>query len=215
MAGTLFIGDKNYSSWSIRPWLVLHAFGIRFTEKPIPFDGCSESSHFKQSVAKYSPADRVPFLQGSNSASPQADPLIIWETLAIIEYLAEQNPQLENWRRNVGLRAQARSLCAEMHSGFFALRRQCPMNIKADLPQIGRLLWRDKFLVRKDIHRIETEWRNILKLSKGPFLAVKLSALDAFYVSVITRIQTYKLPVSENTAQYMQHIRRHPSVKMA
>ena len=101
------------------------------------------------------------------------------------------------------LRAQARSLCAEMHSGFFALRRQCPMNIKADLPQIGPLLWRDKFLVRKDIHRIETEWRNILKLSKGPFLAVKLSTLDAFYAPVFARIQTYKMPVSENTTQYM------------
>ena len=89
------------------------------------------------------------------------------------------------------------------------------MNITADLHQIGRLLWRDKFLVRKDIHRIETAWRNILKLSKGPFLAREFTALDAFYVPVITRIQTYKLPVSENTAQSMQHIRQHPSVKMA
>lgn len=89
------------------------------------------------------------------------------------------------------------------------------MNIKAYLPQIGRLLWRDKFLVRKDIHRIETAWRNILKLSKGPFLALEFNALDAFYAIVITLIQTYKLPVSENTVQYMQHIRQHPSVKMA
>ena len=89
------------------------------------------------------------------------------------------------------------------------------MNIKAYLPQIGRLLWRDKFLVRKDIHRIETAWRNILKLPKGPFLALEFNALDAFYASVITLIQTYKLPVSENTVQYMQHIRQHPSVKMA
>jgi glutathione S-transferase len=164
----------------MRPWLVLHAFGIIFTEKPVPFDGCSESSYFKQSLAKYAPAGRAPFQQGLKSASPQADPLIIWETLALIEYLGKQNPQLENWPRNLALRAQARSLCVEMHSGFFALRRQCPMNIKAHLPQIGRLLWRDKFLVRKDIHRIETAWRNILKLSKGPFLAVEFSALDAF-----------------------------------
>ena len=89
------------------------------------------------------------------------------------------------------------------------------MNITADLHQIGRLLWRDKFLVRKDIHRIETAWRNILKLSKGPFLAREFTALDAFYVPIITRIQTYKLPVSENTALYIQHIRQHPSVKMA
>ena len=102
----------------MRPWLVLHAFGIIFTEKPIPFDGCSESSYFKQSLAKYSPAGRAPFRQGSNSTSPQADPLIIWETLAIIEYLAEQNPQLKIWSRNVALRAQARSLCAEMQSDF-------------------------------------------------------------------------------------------------
>ena len=87
------------------------------------------------------------------------------------------------------------------------------MTINADLPQIGRLLWRDKFLVRKDIHRIETAWRNILKLSKGPFLAGELNALDAFYAPVITRIQTYKLPVSEDTALYIQRIRQHPSVK--
>ena len=87
------------------------------------------------------------------------------------------------------------------------------MNIKADLPQIGRLLWRDKFLVRKDIHRIETAWRNILKLSKGPFLAGEFSALDAFYATIITRIETYKLPVSEDTAPYMQRIRQHLSVK--
>ena len=102
----------------MRPWLVLHAFGIQFTEKLIPFDGFSESSQFKQTVAKYSPASRVPFLQCSNSASPQADPLIIWETLAIIEYFAEQNPQLKIWPRNVALRAQARSLSAEMRSSF-------------------------------------------------------------------------------------------------
>ena len=150
----------------MRPWLVLHAFGIQFTEKLIPFDGFSESSQFKQTVAKYSPAVRVPFMQCSNSASPPADPLIIWETLAIIEYLAEQNPQLKIWPRNVALRAQARSLCAEMQSGFFALRRHCPMNIDADLPQIGRLIWRDKLLDRKDIERIETAWRNILNFLK-------------------------------------------------
>jgi len=118
VASTLFIGDKNYSSWSMRPLLVLRAFGIKFTEKLIPFDGFSESSHFKQSLAKYSPAGKAPFLQCSNSASPQADPLIIWETLAIIEYLAEQNPQLEIWPRNVALRAQARSFCTEMQSCF-------------------------------------------------------------------------------------------------
>ena len=97
---------------------MLHAFGIQFIEKLISFEGFSESSQFKQTVAKYSPAGNVPFLQCSNSASPQADPLIIWETLAIIEYLAEQNPQLKIWPRNVALRAQARSLCAEMRSGF-------------------------------------------------------------------------------------------------
>ena len=87
------------------------------------------------------------------------------------------------------------------------------MNIDANLPQIGRLIWRDKLLDRKDIERIETAWRNILKLSKGPFLAGEFSALHAFYAPVITRIQTYKLPVSEDTAPYMQRIRQHPSVK--
>ena len=87
------------------------------------------------------------------------------------------------------------------------------MNIEADLPQIGRLLWRDKFLVSKGIYRIKTAWRNILKLSKGPLLAREFTALDAFYAPVITRIQAYKLPVSKDTALYIQRIRQHPSVK--
>ena len=87
------------------------------------------------------------------------------------------------------------------------------MNIEADLPQIGRLIWRDKLLVRKDIDRIETAWRNILKLSKGEFLAGEFSALVAFHAPVIACIQTYKLPVSEDIALYMQRIRQHPSVK--
>ena len=87
------------------------------------------------------------------------------------------------------------------------------MNIEADLPQIGRLLWRDKFLVSRGRYRIETAWRNILKLSKGPFLAREFTALDAFYASVITRIQAYKLPISKDTALYIQRIRQHPSVK--
>jgi glutathione S-transferase len=152
-------------------------------------------------------------LQCLNGASPQADPLIIWETLAIIKYLAKENPQLEIWPRNVALRAHASSLCSEMQSGCFALRRHCPMNIDKDLPQIGRLIWRDKLLVRKDIERIETALCNILKLSKGPFLVEEFSALHAFYTPVIKRIQTYKLPVSENTAPYMQRVRQNPSVK--
>ena len=79
----------------MRPWLVLHALGIKFTEKLNPFDGFSESSYFKQSLAKYSPAGRAPFLQSSSSARPQAHPLIIWETLAILEYIAKQNLQLK------------------------------------------------------------------------------------------------------------------------
>ena len=87
------------------------------------------------------------------------------------------------------------------------------MNIEADPPQIGRLLWRDKFLVSRGIYRIETAWRNILKLSKGPFLAREFTALDAFYAPVITRIQAYKLPISKDTALYIQRIRQHPSVK--
>ena len=106
----------------MRPWLVFHAFGIQFTEKLIPFDGFPESSQFKQTVAKYSPAGTVLFLKCLNRASPQADPLIIWETLAIIKYLAKENPKLEIWPRNVALRAHASRLCSEMQSAFFALR---------------------------------------------------------------------------------------------
>ena len=87
------------------------------------------------------------------------------------------------------------------------------MNTDADLPQIGRLIWRGKLLIRKEIDRMKTAWRNILTLSKGPFLAGEFSVLDAFYAPIITRIQTYELPVSEDTAPYMQRIRQHPSIK--
>ena len=123
----LYIGNKNYSSWSLRPWLVLRQLGIPFEEMKVRFDSFAPDSHFKQTMLGLTPTGKVPLLVD--------DGLAIWDTLAITEYLAERFPQAGVWPTPVADRARARSLCAEMHSGFTALRSHCPMNVEAHLPE--------------------------------------------------------------------------------
>ena len=128
----LAIGNKNYSSWSMRPWVLLRQFNLPFEELMIPFDGFGPESRFKQAARQLSPVAKVPVLLHGD--------LVVWDTLAIAEYLAEYAaehfPEHALWPRDQAARARARSLCAEMHSGFGALRSACPMNIEA--AQIGR-----------------------------------------------------------------------------
>src|SRR3990167_9283198 len=142
----LYIRNKNYSSWSMRPWVLLRQAGIPFEEVLARFDSFDPYSRFKATLAGISPTGKVPVLVDGN--------LAIWDTLAIAEYLAETYPDKNLWPQEKTARARARSVCAEMHSGFTALRGACPMNIEAHLPDTGALLWRDKPAVRDYVQRV-------------------------------------------------------------
>ena len=172
----LYIGNRNYSSWSLRAWLVMTHFGIEFTERPLRLDW-AESSAFKTTLLALAPTGRVPLLVDD-------DGFAVWDSLAIIEYLAEAFPAKRLWPAERRQRARARSLCAEMHSGFPALRNRCPMNIEASLPEVGvrcRDEWSD---VAADLRRIDAMWTEALAQSGGPFLFGAFSASDAFYAPV-------------------------------
>ncbi len=195
----LYIGNKNYSSWSMRPWLVLTQFGIAFQEVTIPFDAAGAfdpGSAFKQAATALSPVGKVPVLVDSGA--------VIWDSLAIVEYLAEQHAGL--WPVDRVARARARSVCAEMHSGFASLRRHCGMNLEASLPEIGRIVMRDHAGVRADLARIVAMWSELLAQHGGPMLFGSYSIADAYFAPVCARIRGYNLPVPEPIAQYVARV---------
>lgn len=201
----LYIANKNYSSWSMRPWVLLKNAGIPFEEVMIAFDSFAADSNFKRSITKINPAGRVPCLVDGD--------LVVWDTLAIVEYLAEKFPVQQLWPAAVDQRAHARSICAEMHSGFSALRSHCPMNIEARLPDIGALALRDKAAVRADVARIETLWTQLLRAHGGPYLfGARFTIADAFYAPVCMRFNTYALSEQPEVLAYVQTIRRAPGV---
>ena len=202
MALQLVIGNKNYSSWSLRPWLLMAELGIHFDEIKVRFD-FSDGSPFRQTVARLSPAGRVPILVD--------DGFVVWDTLAIAEYLHEKFPALNVWPKAPQDRARARSLCAEMHSGFGALRSHCPMNLEANLTEVGRGLYKDKADLRRDLARIEQMWSELLRSSGGPMLMGSFGAIDAYFAPVCTRIRTYALPVSAAVAAYVDRVHALPS----
>ena len=201
----LHIGNKNYSSWSMRPWVLMRQAGIAFEEVMVRFDGFSPQSQFKQRVGTLSPAGKVPILVD--------DGLVVWDTLAIAEYVAERFPEHQLWPHERAARARARSVCAEMHSGFSALRSACPMNIEARLPEIGGLVLRDQSGVRSDLERITQMWSSLLREHGGPMLFGAFSVADAYYAPVVMRLRTYELPVPEDVAAYMQRVVELPGVQ--
>jgi glutathione S-transferase len=205
MALTLFIGNKNYSSWSMRPWVLLRQAGIEFREVKLRFDSFDAGSAFKRRITELNPAGRVPVLEDDGFA--------IWDSLAIAEYLAEKFPEKRLWPKDMQARARARSICAEMHSGFGALRAACPMNIEADLAVAGKLIWRDKPAVREDVSRISRMWLELLAGHKGPFLFGDFCITDAFFAPVCMRLKTYGLPVPAEVSAYMQRVGASPGVK--
>lgn len=146
----LYIANKNYSSWSMRPWLVLKAFNLPFEEIMLPFPPERNSGTFKQDVLAINPNGKVPVLIDHD--------LMLWDSLAICEYLAERHPDQHLWPQNVKQRARARCIAAEMHSGFTALRNACGMNIRAHLADVGKRLWQDDAALRDDVARIEQIW---------------------------------------------------------
>jgi glutathione S-transferase len=204
MALQLYIGNKNYSSWSMRPWVLLTQAGIPFEEVMVRFDAFSADSVFKTTIARINPVGKVPALVD--------DGFPVWDTLAIAEYLAERFPDQQLWPADPKTRARARSVCAEMHSGFTALRSHCPMNIEASLPEVGRIVWRDQAGVRADLARIETIWTELLAAHGGPMLFGTFSIADAYFAPVCSRIRTYALPVSPTTQAYVDRVHALPGV---
>ena len=201
----LYIGNKNYSSWSMRPWVLLTQAGIPFEEVMARFDSFAPDSDFKKVIGPVSPVGKVPALVDED--------LVVWDTLAIAEYLAEKFPDQQLWPADVKARARARSICAEMHSGFAALRSACPMNIEASLPDIGQLAWRDKPAVRADVARLVAMWSELLAQHGGPMLFGAFSVADAYFAPVVMRLKTYALPVPEAIAAYMARVCAQPGVK--
>lgn len=201
----LYIGNKNYSSWSMRPWVVLSQFGIAFEETMVRFDDFSSQTDFKKRITRLSPAGKVPVLVD--------DRIVIWDSLAIVEYLAEKFPEINFWPTESASRAHARSICAEMHSGFAALRSACPMNIEAYLPEIGALVLRDNLAVREDLSRITNMWSTLLDKHGGPMLFGDFSIADAYFSPIVMRLKTYGLPVPEVISNYMDRVSKLTGVR--
>jgi len=179
----LYITHKNYSSWSLRAWLLMRAFDIGFEEILVPM----ESDATLPDMEGVSPTRQVPCLVDHERG------ITIWESVAITEYLAEEFPDRAIWPTDRMARAKARAYVAEMHAGFMALRSECPMNLRRQPPKI--VISAD---ARRDVLRAETIFAECLEQSGGPFLAGTFSALDAFFVPVLKRLQTYGL--SDQTA---------------
>ena len=201
----LYIANKNYSSWSMRPWVMLKQAGIDFEEVMVRFDGFDAQSMFKKTLKDINPVGKVPVLVDGD--------LAVWDTLAIAEYVAEKFPDKKLWPSAVADRARARSICAEMHSGFAGIRSACPMNIDAHLPEIGALAMRDTEAVRNDLKRIDSLFSALLKAHKGPMLFGAFSIPDAYFAPVVMRIKTYALPVSTETQAYIERLCAMPGVK--
>lgn len=200
----LYIGNKNYSTWSMRPWLVLEYFGIEFEEKLIPLDDFKPEHAFKQKMLQVSPTGKVPALVEGG--------FVVWDSLAICEYLAEQNPAKSLWPVGIQQRAHARAICAEMHSSFQSLRSLCGMNIKADLTEVGQKLWYENVALQSDVKRIQDIWST--RPQRNGFLCgERFSIADAFYAPVVMRLISYGLPISENAQQYVNTILAVPAVK--
>lgn len=212
MALQLYIGNKNYSSWSMRPWVLMQQAGIPFEEIMVRFDSFEADSGFKRSLRGINPVGKVPVLMDDGFA--------VWDTLAIAEYLAESFPDRRLWPTDVRARARARSVCAEMHSGFGQLRSHCPMNIEASLPDTGRLIWRDQAGVRADLARLCGLWSELLEAQpqrlpdgSGSLLFGAFSVADAFFAPVCMRIKTYHLPLPADLAAYVERVTALPGVQ--
>ena len=205
----LYTGNKNYSSWSMRPWVLLRQAGIPFEDIVVRFDSFAPDSQFKQVVGRLNPMGKVPVLVH--------DGLVVWDTLAIAEYVAEyaaeQTPDRPLWPTARAARARARSICADMHSGFGALRSACPMNIEAHLPEVGALVLRDQPAVRADLAHIVALWSGLLAAHGGPMLFGAFSIADAYYAPVVMRLKTYALPVPADVTAYMDRVCALPGVK--
>lgn len=192
----LILANKLYSSWSLRPWLVMRAFDIPFEETIIPL----READSKAAILKFSPSGKVPALIDGD--------ITVWESLAIIEYLAEKFPGRGIWPESVAARAEARSVSNEMHGGFAPLRQALPMFLgkRYKTPRLAED-------VKANVARVETLWRDTRAdfAGSGPFLFGDFTAADAMYAPVVTRFDTYQIPVARDTRAYMTAMLAHPA----
>jgi len=194
---TLVIGDKNLSSWSMRPWLALKASGLDFTEEKLRLDDPST----KKSISRFSPSGRVPVLLHNG--------LKVWDSLSICEYIAELAPDKKLWPSNPSHRAIARSLVCEMHSGFQALRGQMSMDI-----QLKMNLKHLTPQTISDVERIVHIWHHSMRTNGGPFLIGEFGIIDAFFAPVVLRFQSYGIKIKDKDCQkYMDNISNQKFVK--
>lgn len=192
----LVIGNKNYSSWSMRPWVVMSAFEIPFKEVRILLDQPDTA----KKIAEYSLAGRVPILVDGEKT--------IWDSLAICEYLAECFPERKLWPSSAAARASARSICAEMHSSFLPLRTSMTMDIRAKKPGAGRTTQ-----TQADIGRISEIWEDCLaKYGHHQFLFGDFSIADAYFAPVVMRFRTYGVLLAPALQAYMERVIAHPAV---
>lgn len=192
---TLYIGNKNYSSWSLRPWLVLRWAGLEFDERIIQLGGPGYGKSRIPEIRAVSPSGRVPAL-----VLPSGD--TVHDSLAIAEWVHEQRPEAQLWPTDPWTRALARAVTAEMHSSFGALRRDLAMNIRRRVRHTPS--WPDD--TRADIERIEEIWSSCLRRSGGPFLFGQRCIADAFYAPVVTRFRTYGAAVSDVSRRYVDTV---------
>jgi glutathione S-transferase len=192
----LVIANKNYSSWSMRPWVLMKAFDIPFQEISIQLDRADTS----EQIARYSPAGRVPVLIDEETA--------IWDSLAICEYLAECYPEKAMWPSDRHARAMARSVCSEMHAGFPTLRSELPMNIRGQYPQREF-----SAMAQAEIRRLRTIWGSCLATNGyDRFLFGEFSIADAFFAPVVMRFRTYDVELDEPLLAYAARVAQHPAV---
>ena len=184
---TLVIGNKNYSSWSLRPWLLMRQAGLEFDEIRVPLYVAGS----KDTLRRYGPSAKVPVLLDGE--------LTVWDSLAIAEYLAERHPERGLWPADVAQRALARSISAEMHSGFAALRSNMGMNCRGFFPGLGRSVE-----VAADIERIQRMWTDCRQRfgASGPYLFGTFTVADAMYSPVALRFKTYAVQLSTIAQQY-------------
>ncbi|HYD57142.1 MAG TPA: glutathione S-transferase family protein [Burkholderiales bacterium] len=186
----LVIGNKNYSSWSLRPWIAMKRLGIAFDEVRIALD----QPDTQERIRRYNPAGKVPCLVDGD--------LTVWDSLAILEYLAEREPRL--WPADPALRARARSVAAEMHAGFAALRTHMPMNVRHRFPGKGR-----NAEVDADLARVQAIWDS----AKGPFLFGTFCAADAMFAPVVLRFRSYEPPLSAASRAYVDAMLALPAMQ--
>lgn len=193
----LVIGSKAWSSWSLRPWLLMRQFDIPFDEKLIAL----RTPQTAEDIAAYSPSGKIPALMTPDG--------LVWDSLAIAEYLADSHPDIAIWPRDRGMRALARSISAEMHSGFQPLRANCPMDFNA-----RGLVPADPAAIAGDVARIDRIWNVCLQRPDrdGPFLFGRFCAADAMFAPVVSRVVTYELAVSGAAHEYVAAVMALPTM---